>query len=93
MGKSELTEWVYDTIMGNLVQECSCSGVENLFAEGKRCADLYAQMLEAYWRLCERLSVQEDDDGEIMINSMMEIMRIVAYKMYEYGQTHAQDSS
>ena len=92
MEKSELTEWVYDTIMGNLVQEWSCSDVENLFAEGKRCADLYAQMLEAYSRLCERLSVQEDDDGEIMINSMMEIMRIVAYKMYEYGQAHAQNS-
>ena len=43
-------------------------------------------MLEAYQRLCERLGVQdEDDDVEIIINSLLNIQRETAYHMYYYG--------
>ena len=79
--------WIYDSVMGNLTKEAHCPDIENLFESNKPCAMLYQQMLEAYWRLCEKLGQEdEDDDGEIMINSLLEITRIVGIKMFEYGQ-------
>ena len=87
----DLAQWVYDSLMGSLVSECRCVGVEDLFEAGKPCEILYGQMLDAYWRLCNRLGESEaeaDEDGEIMINSLMEITRIVGQKMFEYGQLY-----
>lgn len=84
----EFAEWIYDSLMGSLTDVCRCREVEDLFEEGKPCEVLYGQMLDAYWRLCERLEeeAEADDDGEIMINAMLDIMRIVGLKMFECGQ-------
>ena len=85
----EFAEWIYDSVMGNLTNEYRCREVEDLFEEGKTCQVLYSQMLDAYWRLCERLGEAEeeaDDDGECMVNSMLAITKIVGIKMFECGQ-------
>lgn len=85
----EFAEWIYDSLMGSLTDTCRCKEVEDLFEEGKPCEVLYGQMLAAYWRLCERLGeaeVEADDDGEIMINAMLDIIKIIGMKMFEYGQ-------
>lgn len=79
--------WVYNSLMGSLTEECRCREVENLFAANQPCTELYSQMLEAYWRICDRLGQdEEDDDGEIMINSLLDITKIVGLKMFEYGK-------
>ena len=85
-----IAEWIYDSLMGSLTEACRCNEVEDLFAEGKPCEMLYGQMLDAYWRLCERLGEAELEDGEIMINAMLDITKIVGIKMFEYGQRFAE---
>lgn len=79
--------WVYESLVGSLTAEYRCREVENLFGVNQTCTELYSQMLEAYWRICARLGQDEEDaDGEIMINSLLDIMKIVGLKMFEYGQ-------
>ena len=88
----ERAEWVYDSVMGNLVEEIRCEQVENLFTPGKKCDLLYEKMIEAYWHLCEEVGVEEHPDGEIMMNCWMEINRIVGCRMFMYGlQNVAED--
>lgn len=59
--------------------------VEDEFAEGKPCAELYRSVFESNRRLCERLGVDEDEDVETIINCMNDIAHILAMKMYDYG--------
>lgn len=83
---SDIMENVYLTMQGVLCSEYCVPGVENAFADGQPCAVLYAQALEAYERLSIRLNAgAEDDDVEIMIDSLLDISQILAYKMYHYG--------
>ena len=85
----QFAEWIFDSLMGSLTEDCRCKAAEDLFAAGKPCEVLYGQMLDAYWRLCERLGEAEDDDGEIIINALLDITRIVGLKMFEYGQKYS----
>lgn len=59
--------------------------VEDEYAEGKPCDELYRCVYEANRRLCERLGVDEDKDVETIINCMNDISRILSMKMYDYG--------
>ena len=59
--------------------------VENEYKDGKPCSELYSRVYDANVRLCERLGVEEDADVDIIIDSMNEITRILAMKMYDYG--------
>ena len=79
-------EWVYDSAMGNMANGYELNGVENLFAEGKECHYLYAEILEAYERLCGRLGVvDEDKDIEVILNNFLRICRIAGLEMYNHG--------
>lgn len=82
-------ELIYNLMTGlyNLqaVQFPESAIVEDEFQEGKPCELLYGRMYDARERLCERLGVEEDEDIETIINSMEDIARILALKMYEYG--------
>ncbi len=88
---SEFRELVYDLLCGeyNLrdypVPESTF--VENEFIVGGICDVLYAEMSEAYDRLCLRLGVEgeEDKDVEIIIDNLRTIGRHTALKMFEYG--------
>ncbi len=83
----EYVEWILESVMGELLPEYHCPQAENLFEEGKECERLYANAIEAYWRLCDRLGVEEDPDGEIMIDSLLAIVRNVGCQMFQYGAT------
>ena len=69
------------------VQFPECGMVEDEFAEGKPCEELYRRVYEANVRLCRRLGVREDKDVEIIINCMNDISYILAMKMFDYGAT------
>ena len=89
----EKIEDIYCTLTGVMQDEFCVPGVENLFTEGSLCANLYAQMLDAYERLCERLGVKDEDgDVEIIINSLMTIEQNVSKKMFEYGVKFASNN-
>lgn len=78
-------EWIYNSLMGSLAEEYSCKEVENLFLEGSPCMKLYSDAIEAYWNLCDRLGVEEDQDGQVIISSLLEMTKIVSCRMFEYG--------
>ncbi len=61
--------------------------VENEFAEGSVCDHLYAQALEAYSRLCQRLGAEDlnDKDVEVIFNSLLSLCKHLSLKMYDYG--------
>lgn len=75
---------IYSSVIGDLI--IPVQGVENMFTQGSECDTLYGEVFDAYERIKNRLCVKaEDDDCELIINSLMDIGRIVAYRMYEYG--------
>ena len=84
-------EDVYDTLKGVLIPQARVDGVENAFEPGGECERAYGQMLEAYERLCQRLGVMdEDDDVEIIIRSLMKIEGVLCRKMFTYGWKFAE---
>ena len=76
-------EWIYETMMGEM--EEAYPGVDNAFAPGEKCEQLYAEIYEANQRLCQRLGAEEDADVEIIINSFFKMNRELCMKMYFYG--------
>lgn len=89
--KDEWVEAVYDTLCGVLI--VPVEGVENAFAEGSVCAKEYEEVMNAYGRLCKRLGVKnEDDDVEIIINSLRSITNELCFRMYTYGVRFGKDT-
>ena len=86
-------ENVYLSLTGELREEYAIPGVENAFAAGSRCDELYGQIYEANRRLCERLGKSDDDrDVELIINNFLEMNRILCLEMYRYGQVYGRKS-
>ncbi len=89
----DFIEDVYNTLHGVMVKGYEVPGVESIFEAGMLCDQLYGNMLDAYERLCDRLGVMdEDEDVEVIINSLMQISREVGNKMYRYGAAFGKTS-
>ena len=82
---SKIANKVYDLLTGEEVPVAGLPVVENMFADGRTCEELYTAVYEANLRLCERLGMQEDPDVELIINSLLHISRLVGLKMFQYG--------
>lgn len=81
---------VYDSLWGSLKEEYRVPWVENAAETGSYCMNKYGEMLGAYWRLARRANgTDEDGDGEIMINSLLDIQEYLCLKMFEYGVLYA----
>lgn len=79
-------EDVYYTLLGQMVKGYEVEGVENAFAPGSRCEQLYAQVFHANQRISARLKAyDEDPDVTIIINNLLDIEFILCYKMYLLG--------
>ena len=76
---------IYDLLMGEQLPVEGLPTVENMFAAGRTCEELYNDVYEANLRLCERLGVQEDPDVELIVNSLLRISRLLGLKMFQYG--------
>ena len=88
-GMEKQKQLIYDLMTGlydrQKVEFPECRMVEDEFAAGKPCEELYRRVYEANVRLCERLGVSEDKDVEIIISCMNDISHILAMKMFDYG--------
>ena len=82
---SKIANKVYDLLTGEEVPVAGLPVVENMFADGRTCEELYTVVYEANLRLCERLGMQEDPDVELIINSLLRISRLLGLKMFQYG--------
>ena len=77
---------VYESLIGELIDPIQ--NVPNAFAPGSFCEGQYREMLDAYDRLRERLGVgDEDADVEIMIDSLLSILRELCLQMFDFGGT------
>ena len=82
-------ETVFETLTDSLREEYRIPGVENAFAPGATCDELYRQIYHASCRLCRRLGQNnEDPDVELIINNFLEINRLLCLKMYRYGKIY-----
>lgn len=85
--EKKLWEQVYETMTCHVVESARMPGVEDAFADGAYCMQLYRQMREAYSRLRVRLGVvDEDADVECIIHCLEEIERELCRRMFYYGQ-------
>ena len=50
--EQKMVDRIYDTVTGMNSLSGSMDGVENLFAPGSACDQLYSRVLDAYGRLC-----------------------------------------
>ena len=77
---------VYAALQGYLPEGKPVQGIENAFADGKLCTELYAQVYNAERRLEERLGVEAyDEDVECIVSCMQDIQDELCYLMYCYG--------
>ena len=89
-----MIEDIYDSLQGVLIPEARVPWVQNLFLEGSPCDLAYSQMLLAYERLRDRLGVEfEDDDVEIIINSLLDIQQILGFEMFRCGVAYARQEN
>jgi len=79
-------EAIYETLSGLRLPEAEVPGIEDAYAEGSVCWRNYAEVLDAYQRLCVRLHTDEEDtDVETIINNMFTIEKELCIKMFYYG--------
>lgn len=77
----DFAELVYESLIGELVDPVRY--VPNAFAPGTFCEARYREMLDAYERLRDRLGVvDEDEDVEIIIDSLLAIQRKLCVEMF-----------
>ena len=81
----QFADMIYDLLTGECDPGPNDPVVENMFAKGRACEELYNNVYEANLRLCERLGVQEDADVELIINSLLRISKLLGRKMFHYG--------
>ena len=76
---------IYDLLIGTRIRQPDDPEIENLFADGRECELLYAQVYNSNIRLCQRLGNEEDADVEMIINSLLRICELTGKRMYSYG--------
>ena len=83
--KEKFVDVVYDLANGVRVRQADDPLVDNLFADGGECEELYDEVYAANLRLCGRLGEEEDQDVEILVNSLLKICEKMGKRMYRYG--------
>ena len=79
---------VYYTLSGDMHGVYAVPGVEDAFAEGSECFQLYEELGVVRDRLQARMGLQdEDEDVERIISILESVQRILGLKMFYYGQT------
>ena len=90
----EIIEDIYYSLQGVVISEARVPWVTDLFWEGSPCDRAYSEMLHAYDRLRNKLGVQDEDaDVETIINSLMEIQRILGCEMFRCGVKYARQQA
>ena len=78
----KIAELVYESLIGELMEPIE--NVPNAFEPGSYCDEQYQEMLKAYARVRDRLGVvDEDEDIEVIIESLLAIQRILCVEMFD----------
>ena len=78
----KIAELVYESLIGELMEPIE--NVPNAFEPGSYCDEQNQEMLKAYARVRDRLGVvDEDEDIEVIIESLLDIQRILCVEMFD----------
>lgn len=86
---NEIFENVYDSAMGNLVEEARLPWVPDITYTGSPFDRAYAEMLAACQRLCERLGKEEDEDVERIRCAYEQMQELLCRQMFISGAAYA----
>ena len=87
--QNDTFEAVYDSVLGNLVEECRLSWVPDITYAGGHFDRAYGEMISACWRVCERLGKEEDPDVEQIRNAYEEMQKLLCRQMFISGAAYA----
>ena len=84
----EVVQQVYETLL-NALEEDAIPWVNPIFVPENPCFESYADMLNAYERLRERLqTAEEDPDVEEIIDKLLEHGKLLAMEMFSCGMRY-----
>ena len=87
-----LIEIVYRTVAGYVMGTDALPGVENAYAPGSLCEELYSDM---YDLLTTRFDPDDDKEGQVLtdiLNDMSMIQKDLCFRMFRLGMRFALDS-
>lgn len=90
LSEKKFYQEVYDFLLCGYYEEYRLSWVPDFCDPDSPYSKAYGEMLEASWRICERLGKDgEDEDVECMRNAYEEMQDLVAWQMFVSGIVYA----
>ena len=90
LSEKEFYQEVHDSLLANMYEEYRLSWVPDFCDPNSDYSQAYYEMLEASWRICERLGKDgEDDDVEIMRCAYEKMQDLVGWQMFISGIVYA----
>ena len=90
LSEKDFYQKVYDSMLADMYKEYRLPWVPNFCDPDSPYAKAYGEMLEASWRICERLGKDgEDDDVDCMRNAYEEMQKLIAWQMFVSGIVYA----
>ena len=91
LSEKEFYREVHDSLLAGMHEEYRLPWVPDFCDPDSPYSKAYGEMLEASWRICERLGKDaEDDDVECMRNAYEEMQDLVAWQMFVSGIVYAE---
>ena len=91
--EEEQIDDIYLTMLGQLCHGPYVGKIENLYRDGGPGDVLYGEVYDTKNRLVRKLGgLDEDEDVEYIINTMMKIAQIEAYEMFRCGWRLAKEN-
>lgn len=87
--EADISQWVFESLMGHLIPEYRLSWVENIFVPGSACYAQYSRMYDAYDDFLGRSASEAMNEAvETMIDALLDYGRIAAMEMFVYGRQY-----
>lgn len=86
LSEKEFYKEVHDSLLMGFFEEYRLSWVPDFTDPNCPYSKAYGEMLDASWRICERLGKDgEDEDVECMRNAYEKMQDLVAWQMFSCG--------
>ena len=87
--EADISQWVFDSLMGHLIPEYRLSWVGNIFVPESAGYAQYSRMYDAYDDFLGRSASEAmNEDVETIIDALLDYGRIAAMEMFAYGRKY-----
>ena len=83
---AEISDLVYDSMMGILIPAARLPWVEMIFRQGHPAFDAYSEICDTKDKLNARLGSVDDWDLHVMTSCMSDYGRAIGTEMFNYGR-------